>query len=92
MQKALLERVAAMQLPPNFLDELVDRLGGPSRVAEMTGRRGRIVRDPGGRGVFQLRARPDSSEMDSLNVTETGAARWAPLPLPACASAWPVRG
>lgn len=72
MQKALLKSVDELQLPPNFLDELVDELGGPSRVAEMTGRRGRIVRDPAGRGMYQLRARSDSSEMDSLNVAETG--------------------
>lgn len=41
-------------------------------VAEMTGRRGRVVGDARGRGVYQLRAKPDSTEMDSLNVSETG--------------------
>lgn len=41
-------------------------------VAEMTGRRGRIVGDAKGRGVFELRAKPESTEMDSLNVSETG--------------------
>ena len=41
-------------------------------VAEMTGRRGRIVGDATGRGVFELRAKPDSTEIDSLNVSETG--------------------
>lgn len=41
-------------------------------VAEMTGRRGRVVGDTKGRGVFELRAKPDSTEMDSLNVSETG--------------------
>lgn len=41
-------------------------------VAEMTGRRGRVVADGRGRGVYQLRAKPDSTEMDSLNVSETG--------------------
>lgn len=43
-------------------------------VAEMTGRRGRVVGDARGRGVYQLRAKPDSTEMDSLNVSETGSA------------------
>ena len=38
----------------------------------MTGRKGRIVRDSKGHGVYQLRAKPDSSEMDSLNVKEAG--------------------
>ena len=41
-------------------------------VAEMTGRRGRVVADARNRGVFQLRAKPDSTEMDSLNVSEPG--------------------
>ena len=36
----------------------------------MTGRKARVVRDARGRGVYALRARPDSSEMDSLNIKE----------------------
>lgn len=36
------------------------------------GRRARVVRNKKGQGVFELRAKPDSSEMDSLNVNETG--------------------
>ena len=73
MKAALLQRVAALKLPPNFLDQLIDSLGSPKKVAEMTGRRGRVVRDSRGHGTFQLRAKPDSSEMDSLNVKEAGA-------------------
>ena len=69
---ALLERISQLDLPANFLDELVDSLGGAAAVAEMTGRKGRIVRNKAGHGVFELRAKPDSAEMDSLNVKETG--------------------
>lgn len=72
LKTALLLRIDELDLPPNFLDELIDKLGGVDAVAEMTGRRGRIARNKAGRGVFQLRAKPDSTEMDSLNVKETG--------------------
>ncbi len=33
----------------------------------MTGRKGRIVRGPNNRLTYELRARPETSEMDSLN-------------------------
>jgi hypothetical protein len=81
MKQQLLAQLASLELPPNFLDQLIYELGGPSIVAEMTGRKGRVVQEQlqrkGAAGaaaaglsprvVYELRAKPDSSEMDSLN-------------------------
>lgn len=67
MRRQLLAHVEQLQLPPNFLDALIGQLGGPGAVAEMTGRKGRVVKDARGRMVYELRAKPDSNEMDSLN-------------------------
>lgn len=44
MRQALLAKVAGLQLPANFLDVLIDELGGAAAVAEMTGRKGRVVK------------------------------------------------
>eukprot|EP00917_Polyrhabdina_sp_WS-2016_P009685 GHVP01021362.1.p1 GENE.GHVP01021362.1~~GHVP01021362.1.p1 ORF type:complete len:1761 (+),score=339.48 GHVP01021362.1:215-5284(+) len=49
--QAALERLKreleAIDLPKNALDELIDRLGGPSKVAEMSGRTKRLVMENG---------------------------------------------
>ena len=40
-----------------------------------------MVRDSKGHGVYELRAKPDSSEMDSLNVKEAGVLTLLRMPL-----------
>ena len=49
--------IAGLDLPNNPLDELIDRLGGPPAVAEMTGRKGRLVRRRNGEQGVKVRAR-----------------------------------
>ncbi|ETW05982.1 hypothetical protein, variant [Aphanomyces invadans] len=43
LKNALLAKIPALKLPPNPLDHLLDALGGESHVAELTGRRQRLV-------------------------------------------------
>lgn len=75
----LIEAWRSIDLPPNFLDVLVDELGGPACVAEMTGRKARICRDTSGDKVGALRYTPrvmsesSATELDSLNVREKAA-------------------
>ena len=54
------------------LDDIIDKLGGPCNVAEMTGRRGRMVRHtPNDVPRYQQRDGDGSnSEVDTLNVRE----------------------
>jgi len=68
------------------LDEIIDKLGGPDRVAEMTGRRCRVVRlSPSDAPVLQLRdslvdvgsGSSSSSGLDTLNVREVSYAVFA---------------
>ena len=49
-RRILLAQAEDLNLPPNFLDELIDELGGTAAVAEMTGRRARVVRVAAPRG------------------------------------------
>lgn len=55
-------------LPLNTLDVLIDQLGGPDSVAEMTGRKGRVVRRLDGVG-FESRAEQNLS-IDNVNLRE----------------------
>ncbi|KXJ14796.1 protein strawberry notch homolog 1 [Exaiptasia diaphana] len=71
MKKELLEKVEVLskQLPPNTLDELIDSLGGPDKVSEMTGRKGRVVSHDDGTVSYESRSRQDVS-LEYLNIEE----------------------
>nr|XP_015221067.1 PREDICTED: protein strawberry notch homolog 2 isoform X2 [Lepisosteus oculatus] len=56
-------------LPLNTLDELIDRFGGPERVSEMTGRKGRVVRRPDGSVRYESRAEQGLT-IDHVNIKE----------------------
>ena len=51
----LSEIVMAMELPVNPLDQLIELMGGASMVAEMTGRKGQLIREDEGNVVYQKR-------------------------------------
>ncbi|XP_032457238.1 protein strawberry notch isoform X2 [Nasonia vitripennis] len=57
------------KLPPNTLDQLIDELGGPENVAEMTGRKGRIVQTEDGAIQYESRSEVDIP-LETLNLIE----------------------
>lgn len=71
MKQDLLSQVRALgrELPLNTLDELIDNFGGPEHVAEMTGRKGRVVRRPDGSIKYESRAEQGLS-IDHVNLKE----------------------
>ena len=71
MKEELLRKLEVLSphLPTNTLDELIDGLGGPDRVSEMTGRRGRIVSLSDGSVQYQLRSEADVP-LEMLNIAE----------------------
>lgn len=70
MRDELLEKfeLIAPRLPANSLDDLINKLGGPSEVAEMTGRKGRIVQRDDGEIVYE--SRKDDASLEMLNISE----------------------
>ncbi|XP_033119248.1 protein FORGETTER 1-like isoform X2 [Anneissia japonica] len=67
-QDLLLSFADKIGLPTSSLDEIIDKLGGPGKVAEMTGRKGRMVSTAD--GVKYVPRSGDGSQLDSLNVQE----------------------
>ncbi|XP_067934422.1 protein strawberry notch homolog 1-like [Watersipora subatra] len=71
MKRELLEAIDRLgdSLPPNTLDELIDSFGGSDQVAEMTGRKGRVVTDESGSVNYESRTANDAP-LEILNLTE----------------------
>lgn len=66
----ILEIIRSFYLPNNPLDDIIDQLGGPDKVAEITGRRGMLVRNSGGKGVtYQVRNTKEVT-MEMVNMHE----------------------
>ena len=67
----LIRRVDSLNLPANSIDTLIDELGGVEKVAELTGRGGRMVRDEKDKTSFRYRKRAgNSSEKFGLSSQE----------------------
>eukprot|EP00667_Euglena_gracilis_P001088 EG_transcript_1088 len=64
----LIERTVKLGLPPTALDDLIDQLSGPDAVAEMTGRKSRLLRSGVG-FVHEARCKP-GDDLDQVNVKE----------------------
>lgn len=47
---------------------MIDKLGGPGEVAEMTGRKGRVVQRDDGEIVYE--SRKDETSLEMLNISE----------------------
>ncbi|XP_014483079.1 PREDICTED: protein strawberry notch-like isoform X2 [Dinoponera quadriceps] len=71
MKEELLAKIEGLgeRLPPNTLDQLIDELGGPENVAEMTGRKGRVVQTEDGAIQYESRSEVDVP-LETLNLTE----------------------
>nr|XP_057928756.1 protein strawberry notch homolog 2 [Doryrhamphus excisus] len=71
MKQDLLNKISQLgkELPLNTLDELIDKFGGPDKVSEMTGRKGRVVRRLDGSVRYESRAEQGLT-IDHINVKE----------------------
>ncbi|VDD95849.1 unnamed protein product [Enterobius vermicularis] len=58
------------RLPPNTLDQLINELGGPEYVAEMTGRKGRVVSREDGEIEYELRHTGADVPLELMNMDE----------------------
>jgi hypothetical protein len=72
-REAMLQRIASLELPGNPLDLLIHELGGTKRVAELTGRKGRLEKDSKGRVHYRLRSESNNISLEKQNMYEKEA-------------------
>ena len=68
----LLKEAKDLNLPPNAMDDLIDRLGGLKKVAEMSGRSHRIKRRKDGSLAWVARCEELRCPSDGANMVEQG--------------------
>lgn len=68
MKQALLDQLSDFNVPDNPLDQIVNHFG-PDKVAEMTGRKRRLVRNPN-TGRIEYAKRATEVSMDKMNIHE----------------------
>ena len=73
IRDALLEAAASLELPPCPLDHLLDLCGGVDKVAEMTGRKERMLRESNGKVTVVRRNNNVDCSMKQLNLHERNA-------------------
>ncbi|PIA37650.1 hypothetical protein AQUCO_03000300v1 [Aquilegia coerulea] len=66
----ILEIIRSLALPNNPLDDIIDQLGGPDNIAEMTGRRGMLVRASNGKGVIYQARNTKEVALEMVNMHE----------------------
>ena len=70
MKQALLDKLSRLDLPEHPLDQLVNYFG-PKHVAELTGRKRRLIRQPGGKLEY-VKRNPEGVAMQNVNLYEMG--------------------
>ncbi|AQK46021.1 RING/FYVE/PHD zinc finger superfamily protein [Zea mays] len=66
----ILDIISSLDLPNNPLDDIIDQLGEPDNVAEITGRRGMLVRALDGKGVVYQARNAKEVSMEMINMHE----------------------
>ena len=69
-REAVFQKISSLGLPGNPLDLLIYELGGTKKVAELTGRKGRLEKDSKGRVRYRLRSESNNTSLEKQNMFE----------------------